>query len=172
MLFNTSLLVEDFRHSLILFVCFNIAPKNHGLVPQSELPLWFVCYTILNYANISVSNWLVDVLGSTNIACSDQSTPTGGSFRTWSLPYQDGVGHWSCRWYKLGGRAPTRKRVDGPCKSETQSKRRRRHVCWTRGIVFASSSLEGPNLIPAMPMQMPLLLNLIKPINHRISQEN
>ena len=34
-----------------------------------------MCYTILNYANISVSNWLVDVLiGSTNIACSDQST--------------------------------------------------------------------------------------------------
>ena len=45
MLFITSLLVEDFRHSLILFVCFNFAPKNHGLVPQSELPLLGLCVT-------------------------------------------------------------------------------------------------------------------------------
>ena len=45
MLFITPLLVEDFRHSLILFVCFNFAPKHHGLVPQSELPLLGLCVT-------------------------------------------------------------------------------------------------------------------------------
>ena len=30
-------------------------------------PAWFVCYNILNYANIDVSNSVVDVLGSTKL---------------------------------------------------------------------------------------------------------
>ena len=53
MLFITSLLVEDFRHSLIVLI---LLQKPWISATIRIAPALFVCYTILNYANISVSN--------------------------------------------------------------------------------------------------------------------
>jgi len=47
------LLVEDFRHSLIVLI---LLQKPWISATIRIAPAWFVCYTILNYANISVSN--------------------------------------------------------------------------------------------------------------------
>ena len=64
-------------------------------------PVWFVCYNLLNYTTNGVLKSVVDVQGSTNIASSDQSTPTGGDFVVFPYP----------RWrdsdiYTCGSRTP------------------------------------------------------------------
>ena len=129
------------------FVCFNFAPKNHGLVPQSELPLWFVCYTILNYALSAIASWCILMhnfvwaslhrealfatsffLRPTKMVSSFLATIRSNGWLHRTGPFlRISFGFFFC--FNESG-------------SLTAS---------TSGIGFASSSLEGPNLIPANP---------------------